>query len=610
MSNHRAQPCARMSATRGLRPSFRHLLGVIALIASGLVPATLAHAACQVRTLELPVKMIGSRAVATVGINGTPVTLTVDSGAFYSILTDAAAEQLKLTTRRNDGPRVQGITGLVETRKTKVEKLQLLGGDIPNVEFIVGGNEPGAGTMGLMGRNLLSFTDTEYDLAHGVIRFHFPDKGCANSNMAYWAGSSPVTEIELDTPYRARTPAVRANVKLDGRELMALFDTGATTMVSTRAAEHVGVAERDMTPAGSIYGAGRGTAKAWTAHFSKFELGGEAISNNTLSVSDFDLGDVDMLLGIDFFLAHRIYISNAQSKMYLTYSGGKVFALNKSERPGVAAFEGDQPAAGAQGANADQLARRGAASAARNDYESALADLNQACELEPTTAAFLAQRGVIQEALKRPAKALEDYDKALELEPTQADARARRAGARLAAKDRDGAKADLDALDRTLAPQAQMRLGMSRLYVELDQPALALAQLDQWLSAHPNEILRGSALHSRCLIRLRLGIDLDKALDDCDDAVSSNSRNASFLDTRGWIRLRLGKYRNALADFDRSIEYRPKNAWALYGRGLTKIRQGDAAQADADLADARKLQPDIDLRVTKAGLTTEAAPQH
>ena len=41
-----------------------------------------------------------------------------------------------------------------------------------------------------------------------------------------------------------------------------------------------------------------------------------------------------MLLGIDFFLSHRIYISKAQSKMFVTYNGGTVFALNRVEDEG------------------------------------------------------------------------------------------------------------------------------------------------------------------------------------------------------------------------------------------------------------------------------------
>ena len=609
VDDHKNDSGARMQAMSNPRSSMRRFRSAGALATLGLALPIVAQAGCQIHTLELPVKMVGSRAVATVGINGTPVPLMVDSGAFFSFLTDAAAAQLKLRLRRNPDLRVEGVTGRVDTHTTTVDKLQLLIGDIPRVEFVVGGNELGAGTMGVMGRNLLSFTDTEYDLAHGVIRFQFPNDDCAKANMAYWADSSPVTEIDLVTEFGVKTPAIRARAKLNGSELVALFDTGATTVVSARAARRAGVAEADMTPGGTIYGAGRGSAKAWTAPFERFEIGGEAVLHNRLYVADFDLDEADMLLGIDFFLSHRIYVSKQQSKMFFTYSGGTVFALSKGEAASPAAFDADPAASGAQAATADQFARRGAASASRHDYESALADLNQSCELDPTSAVFFAQRGAIQEALKRPAKALEDFDKALELGPTQVDARFRRAWLRFYAKDRDGAKADLDALDKTLASQAQMRLPMARLYLDLEQPAQALAQLNLWLPAHPNEFKRDVALNSRCWTRLLLGIELDDALDDCDDAVDSDSKNPAYLDSRGWVYLRLGKYKKALSDFDRSIEYRPESAWSLYGRGLTKTRLGDAAQGEADLTAARKVQPDIDLKVAHAGLMTEPAPK-
>lgn len=567
----------------------------------------LAHAACQVQTLELPVKMVGSRAVATVGINGTPVPLTVDSGAFYSMLTDAAAAQLELRLRPMDRLRVEGVTGRVDAHVTTVDKLQLLGGDIPKVYFVVGGNEPGAGTMGLMGRNLLSFTDTEYDLAHGAIRFMVPNDDCAKANMAYWAGSTPVTEIELLTDYRSKPPALRAKVKLNGTEFVALFDTGATTLVTAQAAKRAGVAEADMKPAGSIYGAGRGSARAWTARFEKFELGGEAVMNNNLRVADFDMDQADMLLGIDFFLSHRIYVSKQQAKMFITYSGGTVFALNRSEAAGAAAFDFDPAASGAQAASADQFARRGAASAARGEYQNALADLDQACALEPTSAAFFAQRGTIEEALRRPAKAMADFDKALELDPTQDDARFRRATLRFSAENREGATADLDVLDKTLAPQSQMRLAMSRFYQVLERPLQALANLNQWLPAHQTEVRRDSALNERCWIRVTQGIELDKALDDCDNALDMDSKNPAYLDSRGWVYLRMGEYKKAVSDFDRSIEGRSEGASTLYGRGLAKTRLGEAAQGDADLAAARRLQPDIDLKMARIGLLTEAA---
>jgi predicted aspartyl protease/Tfp pilus assembly protein PilF len=582
-----------------------------ALAALALTLPIAAHAACQIETLDLPVRMIGSRAVATVGINGTPVPLTVDSGAFFSVLTEAAATQLDLRTRQFPALRVEGIAGRMDARVTTVDKLQLAKGDISRVDFVVGGNEPGAGTMGLMGRNLLSFTDTEYDLANGLIRFSFPNDDCAKANLAYWAGATHVTEIDLESEYfrRSKTPALRARVKLNGTELVALFDTGATTVVTARAARRAGVAEAQMTPSGAIYGAGRGSVQGWTAPFDRIEIGDEAIEHNRLRVGDFTLDNADLLLGIDFFLAHRIYVSKTQGKMFITYNGGTVFALNRGESIGAVPFDAEPAASSADAASADQLARRAAAFASRQDYERALVELNRAIELEPMSAAHFVQRGIVLEALKRPGVAIESFDRALELEPAQADARFRRAVLRLRARNRDGAQSDLDALDKALASQANIRLAMASLYLELEQPAQSLAQLNQWLAAHPDEVRRDAALNSRCWVRAMLGIELDQALKDCNDAIDADAKNAAYLDSRGWVQLRVGRNQRALADFDRALELRPGFAFALYGRGLAKSRLGDSAQGEADLAAARKAQADIDLRVTRAGLMLAQAPK-
>ena len=564
----------------------------------------LAHANCKVDTIELPVRIADSRAIATVGINGTSIPLTVDSGADFSLLTDATAAQLMLPLKRLPaGLRFDGLTGKVDAQMTTVDKLHLFKDDIGGVQFVVGGNEPGAGTMGLMGRNILSMADTEYDLAHGVIRFMAPNDECAKSSMAYWAGEAPVNEVALIKDYQSRTPAIRAHVRLNGSDVVALFDTGAPTIVSSLAARRIGIAESDLKPAGRMYGAGRGVARQWTASFEKFELGTEATSNNRLLVGDFNLASADMLLGIDFFLSHRIYVSRQQSRLFITYNGGPVFGLDRREVAGGKSADEDPAPSDGPAVTADQLARRAAASAARRDYESALADLNRACELEPTTAAWFAQRGVLQDTLKRPAKALEDFDRARLREPTQPDALYHRAVLRVDAKDRDGAKDDLDALDRTLAPQAQMRLAMSQLYLGLGRPAETLAQLNRWLAAHPNEMRRDVAQNRRCWARAALGVELEEALADCDEAIGADAKNANYYDSRGWVYLRLGRYEKAVADFDRSIEYRSANAYSLYGRGLAKTRLGDAARGDADLAAARRMLTDIDGKLASIGMT-------
>ena len=586
-----------------LTVSLRALLAALALRAPAL-----AADECTLKTFELPVKIIGSRAIATVGINGTDVPLVVDTGAFFSFLTEAAAQQLNLPLQRAPrGLSVRGLTGEVDVRVTTVKRMQLLNHDIPDVEFIVGGNEPGAGAMGLLGRNVLAATDTEYDLAHGVIRLVDPQGDCADKSMAYWAQEAPVVAVPLRREIAARRPGFKVTLKLNGVEMTAMLDTGALSTASLDAARRAQVAAAEMTPAAPRRGAGRGEAPAWTAPFKSFAIGGEQITLPRLPVADFRLDDIDMLLGIDWFLSHRIYVSQRQRKLYFTYNGGPVFASNatpegEAEASGLSPQE-VQPAL----ADAEAYARRGAASAARRDFTRALDDLNRAIELAPDAAEHRLQRAQVQLALKHAPEALQDFDSALRLDPGQRDARLGRATLRALQGQRDAALADLQTLDGQAAPQAHLRLEMAQLYLRLGQPALALPQLDQWIAAHRSEVRLPSALNDRCWARMLLGADLDQALADCNDALDLQPRKAAYLDSRAWVQLRRGKLRDALADFDRALKLQRDDAWSLYGRGIARIRLDDAEAGRADIEAARRLRPDIDAEAGRHGLAAADA---
>ena len=579
-------------------------------VALALLAPARGTAACKVEQMTLPVTMVGARAIATVGINGVDVRMMVDSGAFYSFLTDATADQLKLPV--TDGPyglKVQGLTGPVDARLTTVKRLQLLKGEVPDVEFIVGGNEPGSGAMGVLGRNLLAFMDTEYDLSHGAIRFMRPNDDCDDKVMAYWAGDTPIAELKLERDRSTNLQVIRTTVKLNGRDVRALFDTGATTtLVSLSAAHRAGLTDADLTPDGMVYGMGRDMTKSWTARFDRIELGGEAIANNRMRVAEFADTGVDMLIGIDFFLSHRIYVSKARHRMFFTYNGGAVFALNTAAAAEPAASGASSPEDADQPTDAAGYARRGAAFAARHDFEHALADLDRACEMAPQSADPFAQRGAVHVALRQLPQALQDFDTALRLDPTHADARLQRASLRVRSGDRDGALDDLRVLDETLAPQAHMRLRLAQLYAGFGMDDKALAQWNQWIPAHPNEVGIDSVLNRRCWVRTMLGVELDKALDDCDKALDRQPKNAAFVDSRAWLHLRRGELRDARSDFDRSLELKANGASSLYGRGLVRIKQGDAVQGRVDLEAARKIEPGIDATLGRYGLAVDPSP--
>ena len=577
----------------------------VAVCAALLSCAAAAQAHCKIQVMELPVRMEGSRAIAVLGINGTQIPMVVDSGAFFSVLTRASAEQLGLRLEHlPDGFRVEGLAGnMVSPRKTTVKSVQLQDAAIPRVEFLVGGNDSGLGAMGLIGRNILGVLDTEYDLAHGMIRLIKPGDECGKSNMAYWAGDTPVSEVELlSSPSEAR-PAIRANVQLNGHEVIAMFDTGATTLVSLDAAHKAGLKDANLRDNSVVYGVGEGRAKWWTGDFDRVALGGETVIHNRLGVSDFDARDFDMLMGIDFFLSHRVYVSLDRSRMFFTYNGGPVFARNVEAPADPASAPASQPV---DALSAADLYRRGTASLARKDDASALADLDRACALEPGNARFHLARAEANAKLKNRVRSMADLDSALALDPKLDDARLIRALSR--ARDADPAPAlqDLGVLDDSLPAQSNMRRALAEAYDGLHASVPSVKQWTLWIDHHRDDVRLPAAYNSRCWARVQANIELDKAMADCDEAIDGESDDASFRDSRGWVQLRLSQPAKARVDFDRALKLKPTSAFSLYGRALARMKLGETAAAEADFAAARKVEPTIDAKVKDDGL--EVAP--
>ncbi|PIM51180.1 hypothetical protein CS062_21110 [Roseateles chitinivorans] len=578
----------------------RHVAPLLALIL-GAAGAAAAPDKCQIETMDIPVRLVESRPVATVKLNGVPVPLLVDSGAFYSFLSEASARQLNLRTKpAPDGLRVYGITGAVQAlRVTTVQSVVLEQAELKGVEFLVGGNEINAGIMGVLGRNFLSVADTEYDLAHGVVRLVFPKGDCEKTSLACWAGEAPVIEAPLIS-YGRSDRAVRVPVLVNGEKLRALMDTGApATALMIGAARKAGIAEADLTPSGRTGGAGAEFAREWTTRVDRFELGGEKVSNNRMRVTDASDNEYGMLLGLDYFLSHRVYVSRLQGKIYATWNGGPIFAKGE---PTAGAYD-QRYAAKAEAIaadDADGFARRGNAALVGGDPARALEDLDRAIALAPTVALYHESRSRVRQALKQNKEALADLDEALRLDPTLAEARLHRAQLRMAGGDRDGAGQDLAALDETLPPSANLRAPMAQMHARRNEAPQALKQFDLWIRSHPRD-LRLAAMHGdRCWMRTRMNLEIEQAIDDCKEAVDLDGEEASYRSFLGWARLRQGEAAAARKAFDRSIELKPL-AWAHYGRGLALSRLNEPEKARQDFEAARRIAPAIDESVRKAG---------
>jgi tetratricopeptide (TPR) repeat protein len=582
----------------------RRLLVVLTTLALSL-PAGGAFAACKLGIMaELPVTMAGLRPMVTAQINGTDAQFIADSGAFYSLITPAGAAEFKLRLSSVPfGFTLKGVGGYADVSLTTVKVFTLAGFPIRNIEFLVGGSDPGGGSVGLLGQNVFRVGDVEYDLAKGVIRLMHPDD-CGHARLAYWVtGSEPYSVIDIasTTP---TLPHTIGTAFINGAKIRVMFDTGAATSVlSLSAAKRAGVTPESpgAVDAGYWHGIGRSLSKSWIAPFSSFKIGEEEIRNTRLRIGDVGLDNTDMLIGADFYLSHRIYVATSQHKLYFTYNGGPVFNLTSSPSTKAAT----DPAAD-EPSDAAGFSRRGAAFAARHDYQHAIADFTRACELAPGEADYFYQRGIARWQNEQPDLAAEDFDQALKLKPDDVSALMARAELRLRGKDNAGASTDLDAVDRVSAKEADIRFTLARDYVRADLLPQSVVQYDLWIASHSDDSKLVMALNDRCWLRALSGQDLGDALADCNAALNRSPKdgpiNAQIFNSRGMVRLRMGDFDRSIADYDAAIKLQPKYAWAVYGRGLAKLRRGKNSEGQSDIAAAIALRPRIADELKKRGI--------
>ena len=559
---------------------------------------------CHLSQMDIPVRIVNHRPVATLTLNGTEVPMLLDSGAFFSSLPLSTATQLGLRLQGAPGSLVvRGYTGKIEDlRMTRVDKVGLQGSEIADVDFVVGGNELGSGIQGVLGRNFLSMADTEYDLAHGIVRLVFPKGECKSTLLADWAGDTPVIVTPLESNVREYANEVRVAVRINGVSMRALMDTGApVTSLRLGAARRAGIQEGDLKAAGRTGGIGEGQVRSWQGPMASFELGGEKIVDQVVKIDEVDYSRNDLLLGLDYFLSHHIYVSRLQKKVYATWNGTPVFTGLAGQ--GRAAPDALSDASAAD--DAEALARRGEAAAARGEFTKALADLNRACELAPQSSANLLARARVQLALRHAPQARQDLDQALSLQPDLHEARAVRAALQVSAGEREGALADLAALDAGLPPTDQLRERVGGLYARLSLLPEALRQWELWMPTHRTDAHLAAVFNERCWLRTRLNLDARLALEDCKAAVDKDGGHGTCRDSLGWAYLRLDDARNAVDAFDAALKLKPMPL-AHYGRALAEQRLGRADAARHDLATARQLDARVDERVQSAGLPVAA----
>lgn len=580
----------------------RAVLGVVMLALCSL--AQPAAAKCSIGMIaRLPVTMDGLRATVPVEVNGKAKTFWLDSGAFFSLMSKAEAAALGLqTTSLPPGFYITGVGGDATAQLATIKSFKIVGQELKNLQFLVGGSDLGAAVIG---QNILAIFDTEYDLANGHVNL-VKTKDCRDVNLAYWAEGKAVGMAELIKPENELSKHIYAKGTVNGKPVKLMFDTGApaTTLTSTAAARlgidlsGPGVVESDRTS-----GIGTKFRRTWIVTLKSFEVGGEEIRNTPIRVRD-DKGDdheEDVLVGADFFLSHRLFVSPTSGHMFLTYNGGPIFSLTTDGEIGARTTrtEGDW-ATGATDTPKDAagFARRASGFAARRDWKAAVADYDEAIKLEAGKAEYWLGRADARERAGDALGARADFDKAITLTPNNPDLVIRRGFLRLREGDEKGALADAEAALAGYHEGSLDRLAVVELFDRLHRADRVLALIDPIIALHKNDNELGSLLNTRCFSRALANIQLPAALADCTAAIKRLGPVPAVVDSRAMVKLRMGDLAGALADYDAVLAKAPKQAASLYMRGWTRRANAkeDAGQlklAEADFAAAKAIDPDI-----------------
>jgi tetratricopeptide (TPR) repeat protein len=233
------------------------------------------------------------------------------------------------------------------------------------------------------------------------------------------------------------------------------------------------------------------------------------------------------------------------------------------------------------------LAERGDVRRRRGEYPQALADLDRAVALSPTTGLVVGRRGEVRRLMGRHREAIEDFDRAIELAPGDAELLASRGESFRVVGRFDEALADLTAAVALSAGYSWALMRRAQVYRQLDRFDEALADLGAAIEAAPDSswvVGERGETH-------RLRGDLRAAVDDLTEAITLEPGYAWAHASRGEACSGLERFAEAIADFDRAIELDPGYAWAFGGRAQARRRMGDPARALADLDRSIELNP-------------------
>ncbi|MFO1027282.1 MAG: retroviral-like aspartic protease family protein [Acetobacteraceae bacterium] len=307
--------------TPRLTPTRRAVLGGLAACA----PMRFARAACVVTPrASIPLTLARGLILVPVEVNGVQASFILDTGAARSVVTEAAVQRLGLERDQWVGTTMSGVGGIARRPNAKTRSFSL--GGIPlmrrtlsrdtslTVAEIPSTESAGPWVDGLLGRDYLSVFDLDVHVPARRLGLYMPE-GCSGRFLPW---TEPYVVIPTTQPMET---ALLLQVEVDGVKLRGLLDTGANVSVIAAPGMYRLGLDRPGAVAGQhvpVTGVGPNVAAMQHHAFRTMRIGSLTIDQPRLLVAPIRLTPVaDMLLGCDWMLTRRVWISYATRQVFV-----------------------------------------------------------------------------------------------------------------------------------------------------------------------------------------------------------------------------------------------------------------------------------------------------
>ncbi len=297
------------------------LIWVAACLSASTMSGTALGGCASIR--EIHVRILNMRPVVDVEINGKPSQLIFDTGGVITTLGAQAALSFGLL----QSPTKSDFSSYgrpVEADLGRALTVHFADKNVRDIDILVLRHGGFRVADGFLGQDLLSDYDLDIDMAHGLIRLYAPT-GCRDISQTLKTNSTQM--ITIETSNSADHTRIFGVGRLNGATIRILFDTGtAKSHVTREAAQRAGVIrdaqDGSATPGPS--GLDGVPLASWIGPF-RLQIGDEDAGTVELPIVDKPHASADMILGMDYFLAHRVFVMQRHSRIIVERNAAAVF---------------------------------------------------------------------------------------------------------------------------------------------------------------------------------------------------------------------------------------------------------------------------------------------